>query len=80
MSPTSGEGISYAMNTGAAAGKAIAGSAAPDALAAYSAATADVRGNIARKLRWLPIMESRVGKYVAGFVPRRVVSKVTLGL
>lgn len=80
MSPTSGEGISYAMNTGLLAGRAAASPVTADALDAYSRMSDDVRRNITRKLRWLPIMESRVGKYLAGFVPTPVVSKVTLGL
>lgn len=83
MSPTSGEGISYAMNTGLLAGTAIAESDPNDpdaALAAYSRATADIRANIARKLKWLPFMESSWGKYLAGFVPTALVSRVTRGL
>lgn len=80
MSPTSGEGISYAMNTGMLAGRAVAETGGTGALAAYSASAARVGRNITRKLKWLPFMESRAGKYLAGFVPAPVVSKVTLGL
>ncbi len=80
MSPTSGEGISYALNTGRLAGRAVAKHAPEDALAAYSAATRSISTNIRRKLGWLPLMESRVGKYVAGFVPTPIVSRVTKGL
>jgi len=80
MSPTSGEGISYAMNTGRLAGLAIAGHDPADALEGYANATHDVRRNIARKLRWLPFMESPTGKYLAGFVPTSLVSRVTKGL
>jgi flavin-dependent dehydrogenase len=80
MSPTSGEGISYAMNSGAAAGAAIASSAPDDALAAYSSGVDHIASNIRRKLRWLPFMESAWGKYLAGFVPTPIVSKVTEGL
>jgi len=79
MSPTSGEGISYALNSGRLAGAAVAG-AGVDALRIYTDATSAVRGNIGRKLKWLPFMESRVGKYLAGFVPTPIVSKVTVGL
>ena len=80
MSPTSGEGISYAMNSGALAGRAIA-SAGPDgALEAYARAVDHIAANIRRKLRWLPFMESDWGKYLAGFVPTPIVSKVTEGL
>ena len=76
MSPSSGEGISYALNSGCLAGRAIAQS--PDAaLANYSAATRPILANIKHKLRWLPVMESRAGKFAAGFVPTPIVSKMT---
>lgn len=80
MSPSSGEGISYALNTGRLAGTAIAHSNGGDALAAYESATHHVARNITRKLKWLPFMESRTGKYLAGFVPTPIVSKITKGL
>ncbi len=80
MSPTSGEGISYAMNSGALAGEAIANFAPTDALAAYRRTAAPITANIRRKLRWLPFMESQWGKYLAGFVPTPIVSKITEGL
>jgi flavin-dependent dehydrogenase len=80
MSPTSGEGISYAMNSGYLAGHAIAEHGPERALASYTESTAHIAGNIRRKLKWLPIMESRAGKYFAGFVPAPLVSKVTRGL
>jgi flavin-dependent dehydrogenase len=80
MSPTSGEGISYALNTGQLAGQAVAANTSLDALAAYRETTCYIRGNIRRKLGWLPFMESRVGKYFAGFVPTPVVSRITKGL
>lgn len=80
MSPTSGEGISYALNTGRLAGLAVAGNAPAQALSAYSESTAHIAGNIRRKLNWLPFMESRAGKYLAGFVPTALVSQVTKGL
>jgi flavin-dependent dehydrogenase len=80
MSPTSGEGISYAMNSGHLAGASVAGNAPGDVLASYRQATEDIAGNIRRKLRWLPFMESRLGKYLSGFVPTPVVSRVTKGL
>lgn len=80
MSPTSGEGISYALHTGRLAGKAVADNAPDDALAAYTDASAHIASNISRKLKWLPFMESRTGKYLAGFVPTPLVSRVTKGL
>ncbi len=80
MSPTSGEGISYAMNSGYLVGNAIAEHGPERALAAYTSTSAHIANNIRRKLRWLPFMESRAGKYLAGFVPTPLVSKVTKGL
>lgn len=80
MSPTSGEGISYAIHSGLAAGEAIATSAPGDVLAAYSASVEGLTRDIRRRLRWLPVMESPTGKYLAGFVPAKIVSKITLGL
>lgn len=80
MSPSSGEGISYALNTGRLAGNAIAGAPGIGALSAYELATNHISNNIVRKLKWLPFMESRAGKYLAGFVPTPIVSYVTNGL
>lgn len=80
MSPTSGEGISYALNTGRLAGLAVASHGPVKALEAYASSTAPIAGNIRRKLKWLPFMESRAGKYLAGFVPTPLVSSVTKGL
>ncbi|MBI5231461.1 MAG: NAD(P)/FAD-dependent oxidoreductase [Coriobacteriales bacterium] len=81
ISPTSGEGISYAMNSGRLAGRAIAAAHnGTTPLSLFSEATADIRANIVRKLRWLPFMESDWGKYLAGFVPSFVVSRITKGL
>lgn len=80
MSPTSGEGISYALNTGRLAGSAVAGNEPSGALEAYRSSTSHITRNIRRKLKWLPFMESRAGKYLAGYVPASVVSRVTKGL
>jgi flavin-dependent dehydrogenase len=80
MSPTSGEGISYAIRSGIEAGRAIGGHAPDGALAAYRVAVEPVRSDIARRLRWLPVMESRVGKYMAGLTPTSIVSRITEGL
>jgi flavin-dependent dehydrogenase len=80
MSPTSGEGISYALNTGRLAGQAIASSSSTESLGTYSNSISSIRQNVGRKLRWLPFMESRAGKYLAGFVPAPLVSRVTKGL
>ncbi len=80
MSPTSGEGISYALNTGRLAGMAIAANKPDRALESYASATRHIRSNIARKLRWLPVMESRLGKYLGGMAPAALVSHMTKSL
>lgn len=79
ISPTSGEGISYAVRTGRAAGMAASGPPS-SALATYEAAVMDIRREIGRKLRWLPLMESRTAKYLAGYLPEKLISGVTMGL
>ena len=80
MSPTSGEGISYALRSGALAGKALAKSSPDSALSAYTAASAPLSREIRRKLRWLPVMESELGKYIGGLAPAAIVSAMTRGL
>jgi flavin-dependent dehydrogenase len=80
MSPTSGEGISYALNSGWLAGEAIANGSPANAVARYRSTVASIAENVGRKLKWLPFMESRAGKYLAGFVPTPFVSRVTKGL
>lgn len=80
MSPTSGEGISYAVRSGILAGKSIAGADGAGALTAYEAATLGLRRDIFRRLRWLPFMESRAGKYIGGLTPTWLVSRITEGL
>jgi flavin-dependent dehydrogenase len=80
MSPTSGEGISYAVRSGIEAGRAVAASAPEDALGAYAAAVSGIARDIARRMRWLPVMESPVGKFVAGLTPTPIVSRITEGL
>ena len=80
LSPTSGEGISYAINSGRAAGMAVAAAQGANALSLYRNATATLRSTIARKFRWLPVVESEAGKYLAGYVPAPVVSRITHGL
>jgi len=80
MSPSSGEGISYALRSGIEAGRAVARNTPDGALSAYTKSVAPLRDDIRRRLRWLPLMESRVGKYLAGFVPAPIVSHITRGL
>jgi flavin-dependent dehydrogenase len=80
MSPTSGEGISYALRSGALAGKAIAASDARTAVDAYTASARSILRDIRRRLRWLPVMESETGKYLGGLTPTPIVSAMTKNL
>lgn len=79
MSPSSGEGISFALNSGKLAGKAC-GAALGDggeAAGAYEGSLAPIRKNIARRLRFFPIMNSSWGKWLGGCMPTALVSRVT---
>lgn len=80
ISPTSGEGISWALRSGRSAGAAIAACDPPDVLAAYSRDVEPLRRDIERRLRWFPWMNSRVGKTLAGMAPPAWVSKMTHNL
>ena len=81
MSPSSGEGISYALRSGVEAGRAIGARAARGrARLVHLCRRIRLRSDTARRLRWLPLMESKAGKYLAGFVPTAIVSRVTQGL
>jgi hypothetical protein len=67
------------LRTGRDAG--LAAAAGPEgALERYLQLTGPIRSDIRRRFRWLPFMESRAGKYLAGFVPAPIVSRVTQGL
>jgi flavin-dependent dehydrogenase len=80
MSPSSGEGISYALETGMQAGLAVAENGPHEALSAYKRATATTVRDIRRRLRWLPYLESGAGKYIAGLAPDGLVDLVTQGI
>ncbi len=82
MSPSSGEGISFALNSGKLAGQAIsqAASGSVEAIEAYESSLAPIRKNIARRLRFFPVMNSSWGKWLGGCMPTWLVSKVTEGL
>ena len=84
MSPSSGEGISFALNSGQLAGIAVARAhaagdptGAQGALSIYERSLAPMRRNIARRLKFFPIMNSSWGKWIGGCTPTPIVSKVT---
>lgn len=81
MSPSSGEGISFAMNSGKLAGLAIATQgkhkgAATDALDVYKASLKPIKACIGRKLKYFPVINSRVGKWMGGNSPAFLVDAV----
>lgn len=87
MSPSSGEGISFAFNSGQRCGAAIArglttgrgdgGEEVRAARSSYEAALAPIRRNISFRLKMFPIMNSSWGKWLGGCMPAGLVSKVT---
>lgn len=76
ISPTSGEGISYALTTGDMCAEAIL-SQRDDALARYREASAPAARNIARKARKLALLEYRVGHAMLAAMPLGVLSWMT---
>lgn len=76
LSPTSGEGISYALRTGQVAGAAATGDPRL-ALDAYRRALRPLTRQIRFKLAVLPLMESSAGRTLARTLPAPAVSAVT---
>jgi flavin-dependent dehydrogenase len=76
LSPTSGEGISYALRTGEMAGRAAALDS-EHALAAYARAVRPLMAQIRVKLALLPVMESGTGRALARALPAPLVSAMT---
>ena len=80
LSPTSGEGISWALDTGRAAGRAIAQDRPETLLGTYVADVEHLRRDIGRRLRAFPVVSSRLGKTMMGYVPQPVINKATYHL
>lgn len=83
LSCTSGEGISFALNSGGMAGRAVAESvmagsrAGEDALDRYERALRPLKRNLAFRMRVFPFMNSSVGKNLACHIPTPLVSRLT---
>jgi len=78
LSPTSGEGISWAMDSGISAGRAIAAGGAPaEVLARHRHDTAKLCRMIAHRLRIYPVMTSRWGKTLLGVTPKPLIETIT---
>jgi len=77
ISPTSGEGISWALDSGRAAGRAIAQNLGDKTLANYAVGVRHLRNDIARRLLAFPVMNSRWGKTLMGYIPQPIISKAT---
>ncbi|MGN0073157.1 MAG: FAD-dependent monooxygenase [Coriobacteriales bacterium] len=81
MSPSSGEGISFAMNSGKLAGKAVATQGkhrgnGSEVLECYRASLGPIKKNIGRRLRYFPLLNSDFGKMLGTIAPNFVVDKV----
>jgi len=78
LSPTSGEGISWALESGRSAGRAIAaGGSATEVLARHRQGTAKLQRMIAWRLRIYPVMTSRWGKDLFGVTPKFLIEQIT---
>ncbi|MCL2655123.1 MAG: FAD-dependent monooxygenase [Coriobacteriia bacterium] len=78
LSPTSGEGISWALDSGRSAGRAIAaGGVAEEVQARHRRGTAHLRRMIAWRLRIYPVMNSRWGKTLFGITPKFLIESIT---
>ena len=81
MSPSSGEGISFALNSGKLAGRAIAtqgkhkGSSGM-VLDSYNASLKPIKACISRKIKYFPVINSRFGKWLGGNSPAFLVDAV----
>lgn len=80
ISPTSGEGISWALDSGKQAGLSIAQCTNDNALDLYRDRVAHLEKMIAHRLRMFPLMNSKWGKKVARFFPERYLSHMTQNL
>lgn len=83
LSCTSGEGISFALNSGIMAGTSVAeayeagGRVAGEALARYERKLVPMKKNLAFRMCMFPLMNSTFGKTVACVIPTPIVSKAT---
>lgn len=75
MSPSSGEGISFALNSGELAGKAIC-SNSYNVLETYRAMLKPIKKNIQKRLLYFPVLNSNWGKWLGGSSPQFLVDKV----
>jgi len=78
LSPTSGEGISWAMDSGRSAGRAIAAGGSPECVqATHKRGTDHLRRMIAWRLRIYPLMTSRRGKSLFRLAPKPLIERLT---
>lgn len=83
LSCTSGEGISFALNSGIKAGQAVAASVAAgsrvadDALQRYEQALEPMKRNLGFRMKMFPFMNNDFCKTLACAVPTPIVSKMT---
>jgi flavin-dependent dehydrogenase len=80
ISPTSGEGISWALLSGRACGSAIALGQPDAALGAYADGVKRLLGDIRRRLLAYPFVNSRWGKTLMGLAPQWLINRATFHL
>ncbi len=77
ISPSSGEGISFAMNSGNLAGLAVCSSKDSEAvLANYRTSLKPIKRVMAQRLRYFPVLNSNWGKWLGGSSPNFLVDFV----
>ena len=91
FSPSSGEGISFAMNSGKLAGQAVTQAREnaiilekrdytpaeeSEALRLYRASLVPIKRNIARRLKLFPVLNSNWGKWLGGNMPDKLVDRL----
>lgn len=79
ISPTSGEGISYALNSGMLCAESING-ANGDALSVYARKSRELTKNLKRKMNKFAILEKPSSRLLLSLVPPSIISRVTMKL
>jgi flavin-dependent dehydrogenase len=79
ISPTSGEGISYALNSGMLCAQAI-NEAGGNALSAYARTTRELTKNLTRKMNKFAVLEKPSSRLLLSLVPTGIISRVTMKL
>lgn len=79
ISPTSGEGVSYALNSGMLCAESING-ANGDALSVYARKSRELTKNLKRKMNKFAILEKPSSRLLLSLVPPSIISRATMKL